>query len=182
MQSRDFLSSCPQRQAGVSLIIALIFLVVLTLFATAGVRTTILQERMAGNSVDMNLSFQAAELAVREAELKVGGGVAIETFTSTCASGLCSRSNAPYWADAATWEDGAGEKFSRITVTNTAIDNLDPPLAAVPKYIVELVGKVKAPGETNGEAVAFRVIAHAVGTNDKTETNLMTTYLVPPLD
>lgn len=182
MQNRNSLSTWPQRQSGVSLIIALIFLVVLTLFATAGVRTTLLQERMAGNSIDMNLSFQAAELAVREAELKVGGGLATDSFTSACITGLCARSNAPYWADAATWVDGGAEKFARINVNNTAISNLDPPLAAVPKYIVELVGKVKAPGETNGEAVAFRVVAHAVGTNDKTETNLMTTYLVPPLD
>lgn len=182
MPIRNFVSNCPRRQTGISLIIALIFLVVLTLFATAGVRTTLLQERMAGNSIDMNLSFQAAELAVREAELRIGGGIDNESFSSICANGLCSISSAPYWADAATWEDGGGEKFTRVNVTDTAISNLDPPLAAAPKYIVEMVGGVKVEGEDGGESPAYRVIAHAVGTNDKTETNVMTTYLVPALN
>lgn len=182
MLNANGLSICPRRQTGVSLIISLIFLVVLTLFATAGVRTTLLQERMAGNGIDMNVSFQAAELAVRQAEKSVGSGVAVESFTSLCTDGLCSSSNAPYWADTSTWQNGGGEKFARVTVAGTAISNLDPPLADVPKYMIELIGKVKAPGETNGEAVAFRTISHAVGTNDKTETNIMTTYLVPSLD
>lgn len=175
------LSNCPQRQTGVSLIIALIFLVVLTLFATAGVRTTLLQERMAGNGMDMNLSFQAAELAVRQAEIRAGGGLMMTQFDSLCTNGLCSLLNAPYWAGASTWADGAGEKFVRVNVASTALANIDPPLAADPKYMIEYLGVVKTSGNSEASTEAYRVIAHALGTNDKTETNVMTTYLVPSL-
>lgn len=175
------ISNCTRRQSGVSLIIALIFLVVLTLFATAGVRTTLLQERMAGNSMDMNLSFQAAELAVRQAEIRAGGGLVMTQFNSLCSNGLCSFLNAPYWANTSTWADGLGEKYARVNVASTALANINPPLAADPKYMIEYLGAINMSGESENSTEAYRVFAHALGTNEKTETNVMTTYVVPSL-
>lgn len=55
----------PATQRGAVLIVSLIFLLLLTLIGTTAMRNTTLQERMAGNTRDTNLSLQAAEAALR---------------------------------------------------------------------------------------------------------------------
>lgn len=58
----------PQRQTGAVLIISLIMLLAITLIGVTSSNVTSLQEKMAANSKDVNLAFQAAEAALREAE------------------------------------------------------------------------------------------------------------------
>ncbi len=58
----------PYRQRGISLIVILLLLLVMTLIGLAVLRTTLLQERMSANLRDRSLSFQAAEAALRDAE------------------------------------------------------------------------------------------------------------------
>jgi len=66
-----------RRQSGAVLVIALMFLVVLTLLAMTSMSGTVLEERMAGQYRDLNLAFQAAEAALRDAERDLYGvGVA----------------------------------------------------------------------------------------------------------
>lgn len=55
----------PTTQRGAVLVVSLIFLLLLTLIGTTAMRTTTLQERMAGNTRDTNLSLQAAEAGLR---------------------------------------------------------------------------------------------------------------------
>lgn len=54
-------------QQGSALIIALVFLLIMTLIGTTAMQGTSQQEKMAGNMRDRNLAFQAAEAALREA-------------------------------------------------------------------------------------------------------------------
>lgn len=56
------------RQSGAALILALIFLLLMTMLSTSSMRTATMQERMAGNTRDLNLGFQSAEAALRVAE------------------------------------------------------------------------------------------------------------------
>lgn len=56
-------------EQGSVLVIALVILLVLTMMAIAGVQSTSIQERMAGNMRDKDISFQSAEAALRDAEL-----------------------------------------------------------------------------------------------------------------
>ena len=56
------------RERGAVLIVALVFLVIMTVLGVTAMRTTTLQERMAGNVRDSNLAFQSAEAALREGE------------------------------------------------------------------------------------------------------------------
>ncbi|AXI82495.1 pilus assembly protein [Xylella taiwanensis] len=58
----------PCRQRGISLIVILLLLLVMTLIGLAVLRTTVLQERMSANLRDRSLSFQTAEAALRDAE------------------------------------------------------------------------------------------------------------------
>jgi Tfp pilus assembly protein PilX len=56
------------RQSGAALITSLIFLTILTILGMSTLGTALLESRMAGNSRDRNLAFQAAEMGLRDAE------------------------------------------------------------------------------------------------------------------
>lgn len=56
-------------QGGFSLLVVLVFLVVLGLLGFSVTQSAIIQERITGNVHEKNLSFLAAEAAMREAEV-----------------------------------------------------------------------------------------------------------------
>lgn len=74
----------PHRQKGAALIIVLLLLLVMTLLGLASLRSTLLEERMAGALYDRGLAFQAAESALR----------AGEAFVNTQAAGIVSDAQA----------------------------------------------------------------------------------------
>jgi len=89
-------------QNGAVLPITLILMVLMTLIGISTMNTSILSERMAGNSDSVNVAFQATEAVLRDAEQDLlcegcrdGDTVPIHTingltgFTSDCRAGLC---------------------------------------------------------------------------------------------
>lgn len=56
------------RQGGAVLVISMLLLLVLTILALGASQSTRLEERMAGNSRDVDLAFQSAEAGLRAAE------------------------------------------------------------------------------------------------------------------
>lgn len=56
------------KERGVSLLVVLLLLLIMTLLGLAVLRSTLLQERMSGNMYDRSLGFQSAEIALRSAE------------------------------------------------------------------------------------------------------------------
>ena len=72
----------PSAQRGVALAVVLILLVVMSLLALAGLRGTLMEERMTSNMKDRSLSFQSAEAALREGE-SVAAGKPVPT-AGTC--------------------------------------------------------------------------------------------------
>lgn len=58
----------PHKQQGAIFITGLVFLVVISLLGVTAMKTSTLEERMAGNSRDRNLALQAAEMGLRYAE------------------------------------------------------------------------------------------------------------------
>ncbi|MEI2743120.1 MAG: PilX N-terminal domain-containing pilus assembly protein [Candidatus Competibacter sp.] len=67
-RNRIVLMRGPLQQRGAALVVGLILLVVVTLVGVGAMQSTTLQEKMAGNLRDSNLSFQAAETALRLCE------------------------------------------------------------------------------------------------------------------
>ena len=59
------------RQRGVALIVALILLVVITVIGLAAIRTSTLQEKMAGNTFDRAQAFQVAEATLQLASATI---------------------------------------------------------------------------------------------------------------
>lgn len=66
-----------RQQRGISLVIVLILLIVMSVLGVAVLRSSALQERMSANLRDRNLAFQAAETALRIAQQDVLGNTAI---------------------------------------------------------------------------------------------------------
>ena len=58
-----------RQQRGWILVIGLVVLVMLSIIAIALMRTTMMEEKMAGANRDINLAFEAAETALRGAEI-----------------------------------------------------------------------------------------------------------------
>ena len=61
-------------QTGSALIIALVFLLLVTMIGVTAMQSTTMQERMAGNLRDGYLAFEAAEAALREGETWLDDG------------------------------------------------------------------------------------------------------------
>jgi type IV pilus assembly protein PilX len=61
---RSFPSSSPQAQRGIVLVVGLVFLLVLTIIGVTSLRTTTLEERMAGNLQQRTVAFQDAEAKI----------------------------------------------------------------------------------------------------------------------
>ena len=142
----------PQR--GSALIVALVFLLAMTLIGTTAMQGTTQQERMAGNYWDRNLAFQAAEAA-----LSVGG----RDVGSRSASNLPSIDTSPtqVWNQDSDWWE-----------TNSIPERRDDPedMDSPPRYryIVQNLGPSLGGGVEFAAATSFicRVVARATGGSD----------------
>jgi type IV pilus assembly protein PilX len=59
------------KEQGAVLIIALVMLLILTLLGVSVMESSVVEERMAGNNLDRNIAFQAAEASLRAGEARV---------------------------------------------------------------------------------------------------------------
>ena len=122
-------------QRGASLVVVLLLLLVVTLLGLASIRSTLLQERMAGNLMARSGAFQAAEAMLREAEALAAGGVSLPDPGAGCeGSGLCGRHDPtaadpyPAWQADGFWDGGSP--------TNSA----NPVNGITAKYVIEDFG------------------------------------------
>jgi type IV pilus assembly protein PilX len=119
-----------RKQRGAVLVVALIFLVVMTLLILASIRGTVMQERMASNLYDRSLAFQAAEAALREGERFVLATPPKPAGVGCDASGNCNKpapAATPVWQVEANW----------TKAHSAAIDVGTLPVK--PKFLVELL-------------------------------------------
>ena len=85
------------------MVMGLVFLLILTFLGVAALGGNVLEERMAGNSRDVGMAFQAAEAALRDGEADVSQALPqyqIGDFSASCANGLCAtpaNSSTPWW-------------------------------------------------------------------------------------
>lgn len=75
-----------KKQDGFILIVSLILLVTVTILVVNGMRNTVINEKMAGNYMDRNRAYQAAEQALRQAV------ALLQSNADSCVDG-CTNSN-----------------------------------------------------------------------------------------
>lgn len=160
------------RQQGAALIVSLVLLLVVTVLGVTAMRTTTLQERMAGNLRDNNLAFQAAEAALRDGEQFLQQA-ALPTFDST--AGLLPRQTnagqASFW-NSHNWAGNSRQATRLSDVTMT----VEPP-----RYVIEELPPVPAEGDSVRfgplpEVGFYRVTARGVGGTTDAVVVLQTTY------
>lgn len=173
-----------RRQCGVALVMALVFLLLLTIIGIAALNTTSLEEKMAQNIKDRNLAFQAAESGLILAENWVYTQIGKPVFPST-SSGL-------HLPDADSdgienWEENIWSGSTVVTYPNTPSQSGGGTLGKVntqPKYIIEDMGEVS---ETSGSLVmssnykgkgttVLRITARGTGGTDAAVVMVQSTY------
>jgi type IV pilus assembly protein PilX len=168
------------RQRGIALFISLVLLLLMTIIGISAVQTTSLEERMARNTHDSVLAFQAAEVALRSAETFLRTSInSTAGFTTAGTNGLwraAQYNEAERWTLANIWT-GA----SSVQVPN-AISNVN----AQPRYIIEWVATVQRAENPylQGSSYAtlfdrieiFRITARGVGGSTNAQVVLQSTF------
>lgn len=95
--------------AGVALPIVLIFVLVMALLGTAMMRNVTLEEKMAGNTLNYQRAFQAADQALRYCESQLQLSPVPETFLQLPPGPIQEgqHQDQNYWEIAANWESNA---------------------------------------------------------------------------
>ena len=167
-------------QKGVVLFISLVLLLVLTIIGVSSVQTTSLEQRMARNSHDSVLAFQAAEVALRDAEIFLGGVVdPAVTFPVAGTNGLtksAAYAQTEFWQAAGLWSGGTS------IVAPTAIVGVNEP----PRFIIEWVATVNQDDNPYLQSSSytaivdnveiFRVTARGVGGSTNARVILQSTF------
>lgn len=78
-----------KKNQGVTLVIALVMLLLLTIIGFAAMQSSVFHEKISSNVRDVELSFQAAETALKEAENWLTALTVEPAPTATCAAQPC---------------------------------------------------------------------------------------------
>ena len=150
-------SAPPARQRGVTLIVTMLMLVLITLIVISTIRTSTMDEKMAGAARDRDKAFQAAEAAVQTCLTQIKN----ETYTGTPMTPAAAATATQNWEVAANWTN-----TNSVEVT-IAPQLSDTGLAAWPRCMFETLGTGTG---------SFRVTGRAVGASSLTEVMLQATY------
>lgn len=181
-------SSMVGQQHGVVLVIALVFLLLLTLMALAASGRSLLQDRMAGAMRSALQAQWSAETALRGAEWQLfqGNVVACYDSSKTVSSTVLSFRQATGW-----YTTGATiyQPLDYTGVSGTGA------LAYNPVYIVEYLGPDRTPGQgtsqasevgqtgaSTGMAYMYRITARATGGNPNIVRVIETTFAATVLE
>jgi type IV pilus assembly protein PilX len=175
-----------KKQQGVALVITLTMLLLLTLLGVMSIQTTGMQERMARNYRDVNMAFQGAEAAVKEAEEFIEGVANAAAFPESddsplCVAGLCNSEDGGNRWSATDWSDASTEY---VSTTTTAIQL---GTAAEPRYVIEYVAKVTieqdtlnignvGEGGSSGRAYIYRITARGTGGTAQSHAMIQALY------
>ncbi len=159
-------------QRGAALIVALVLLLVVTVLGVTSMRTTTLQERMAGNLRDNHLAFQAAEAALRDGE-ELLQGATVPAFDGS--GGLLPRQSGA--GSAEYWNAHAWLTNSRVA---SRLDGADM-TAAPARYVIEELPPITGEGDSLRfgplpEVGFYRVTAMGVGGTTDAVVILQTIY------
>lgn len=188
------------RQQGAALVVGLIMLLLLTLIGVAGMRDTLLQEKMAGNMRDREMALQAAEAALRAGEAELmkldepvfNGSGRYDTAKTTATAREDKNGNnvseAFFWATV--WGDDKWDDGNSVLYPNAlpgvkdkpryVIERLNPNMTDRSKYSpITSEGYVASAAleeVTTVDTPDYRVTARGTGMTDDAEVIVQSTY------
>lgn len=187
----------PRRQRGVVLVVALIFLLLITILAIAASGTSLLQLRLVGGLRSSQMADFGAESALRGAEWRLWTASNIAPMACTTSGPVCYKydpgalnANVESFRDSPGWVDTGSTVYSPTTMTTESKDKTFK-LTKDPVYIIEDLG-VELPagagsqhesgqsapgtGNTSVDSHIYRITARSTGANDNTVRVLETTF------
>lgn len=160
------------KQSGMTLIIGLILLIMLSMIGVIGFRGTTLTERMAGNVQDKNISFQSAESAAKEALTFIAAGSFVGSVAGQYSPSLSLGGNSNYWTQ------GAGSSIAAANCTtastfgwtncSTPVGSLYSNNANTATYAIERLSST--PASSTETVTFFRVTARSMGASGNSES------------
>ena len=146
----------PHRQRGVIMVVALVFLMLLTILAISASGNSLLQERISGGLRNAQQAEMSAETALRAAEWKLwksGDGTQAPIFCGVTVPGDCYTFDpaAPISAvtsfqTQAVWTADGATSYQGVDGTLDYTRVADGHLAKNPLYIIEDLGPERPPG------------------------------------
>ena len=182
------------QENGVSLIIVMIVLAVVSLLGVAGIQISSLGEKSARNDRDLQIAFQSAEAAFLDAEYDIRGPIAstrrskfgngLTNFTVDCGTndnaGLCAIPDAglPAWltVDFKTTDATAkSAAFGQFTAQPFQAGSAGLQPARKPRYVIEPIRDTAAGGTSRDQSqenpsISYRVTAIGYGPRDDIQT------------
>jgi len=166
-------------QRGAVLVVGLMILLLMTMIGITGMSRTNLEERMAGNSLDHSISFNAAEVALKEGENFVENLSVLTGFSTTGTGGLFSDQSGTVrvW-ETIDWNDTGAVKETADSVAGAVLK---------PRYIVEHLTQLVSASDTlnmdnygqgtgAGNIEMFRITAASSGSSGSSYVMLQSTY------
>ena len=129
----------PTAQHGVALVVALVLLVVVTLVGLAAIRGTTLQQKMTSNFYDREISFQAAEAALRAGEAWATANPTNTTNLRNCTNQQCIAD--PF--------DSGGANAAQIQSVATSTFDAGTLGTGQPQFVVEFLGACSSTSSGN---------------------------------
>ncbi|WP_372749854.1 PilX N-terminal domain-containing pilus assembly protein [Litorivivens sp.] len=164
----------PTKQAGAALVVCLVLMLLLTVISANALRSTTLQERMAGNERDTLAAFQAAEAGLRAAEQLLESSATLSFNGSGGLFSFCDDANQTK-CNPPDWGDRSATNWRAVTSFSSALDS-------DPQFYIEEYGELStkvaslaadAPPET---FTMYRITARGFGLSDSSMVVLRAFY------
>jgi type IV pilus assembly protein PilX len=181
---------CGQR--GAALIIALLILLIMSILAVTSVTTTSMEEKMASNTRQERIAFEAAEAALRSAEAWLAANLTSQTnirgifngnggMYSEIAGTVSAKASAFNVHDSSQWTTNNSVEVTDIAMIDNANNAMNP------RYIIEYIGRFDRRGRggplnynsPDVREFAFRITAIGWGLDTTAQYLLQSTYHMP---
>ena len=181
-------AALPGKQRGATLVIALMILIMIMMYGIPAAMDSIQNERMAGNTRQRDLAFQAAEHTLKKVEAWIylqtaaSLGAVAPAAVNVCGvgddadpisgdgilpNGECHPNDVAYWRDTFDWNSNGINPAGSI---DSAL------VAAQPRYVVERMPNVTTPGSPPVTKSYYRITARGVGKDSNAAVILQTMY------
>jgi type IV pilus assembly protein PilX len=159
-------------QQGFVLVVTMILLTVVSLLVLGSMRSSVLGERMAGNSMDRNLAKLAAEQALTQGLAK------LQANADMCLNSGCTSTTTPGVGIGASLTDATAPSVW----SDTDAVNADASAPASAKYLVNWLDNVAFTPPTSSKSAckAYSVMGRGVGKNSLSVVILQTIAYVCP--
>lgn len=176
-----------QGQKGAVLVVSLIILLLMTIIGVTSMRTTIMEERMAGNMRDRMLAFESAEAGLKFAQDFIESNVvSLGSFDDDGSDGLYDDS-VPQDKTKNIWEvidwTGSDAGNNNKAISGSAMTGIN----TAPRFVIQHYGSIEVEvDKTNlsgygqntgaGEVQMFQITARGTGGSNNAVVILQSTY------